>query len=67
MKVTGSGPMVNNRKSGQGSSWTVVPAEEGEGERGGGDSNSMTKKANQHLLDKNVMSSPISPPPTNLY
>jgi hypothetical protein len=27
----------------------------------------MTKKANQHLLDKNVMSSPISPPPTNLY
>jgi hypothetical protein len=36
MKVTGSEPMASNHKSGQGSSWTVAPTEEEEGERGGG-------------------------------
>jgi hypothetical protein len=27
-KVTGSGPMANNKKMDQGASWTVAPAEE---------------------------------------
>jgi hypothetical protein len=31
-KVTGSGPVASNRKRGQGSSWTVDPAEEEEEE-----------------------------------
>jgi hypothetical protein len=30
MKITASGPMTSNRKRCQGSSWTVVPAEEEE-------------------------------------